>query len=102
MYAAILYDRGENFVKIALRDPSDLRVLDELFFVVGKKIVVGVAPEVRIYQALEKYYGKLRTPRFAILAEKLSRPEAAPAPRRQLLWVLRHPPAWSRRSASRR
>ena len=78
MYAAILYDREENFVKIALRDPSDLRVLDEIFFVVGKKIVVGVAPEVRIYQALEKYYGKLRTPRFAILAEKLSQPGAAP------------------------
>ena len=77
-YAAILYDREENFAKVALRDPSDLRVLDELLFVVGTKIVVGVAPEVRIYQALEKYHGKLRAPRFAILAEKLSRPRPAP------------------------
>ncbi len=34
------------------------------------------APEVRLYQALEKYYGERRTPRFAILAEKLTRPTA--------------------------
>lgn len=79
-YAAIPYQRGENFVKIALRDPSDIGVLDELFFVVGKRILAGAAPEVRIYQALEKYYGQLRTPRFALLAEKLSRPRTQAAP----------------------
>ncbi len=56
--------------------PSNLRILDELFFVTGKKIIPAVAPEVRLYQALEKYYGERRTPRFAILAEKLSRPTA--------------------------
>jgi len=44
--------------------------------VTGKKIVPATAPEVRIYQALEKCYGERRTPRFAILAEKLSRPVA--------------------------
>ncbi len=59
---------------MALRDPGDLRILDELFFVTGRKIIAGVAPEVRIYQALEKYYGERRTPRYAILAEKISRP----------------------------
>ncbi|MDQ2980267.1 MAG: hypothetical protein M3R62_13720, partial [Acidobacteriota bacterium] len=73
-HAAIPYDRSESSIKLALRDPADLRILDELFFVTGRKIIAGVAPEVRIYQALEKYYGERRTPRFAILAEKLSRP----------------------------
>ncbi|HTD53044.1 MAG TPA: hypothetical protein VK780_08465 [Thermoanaerobaculia bacterium] len=73
-HAAVPYDRGENSLKLALRDPGDLRILDELFFVTGRKIIAGVAPEVRIYQALEKYYGERRTPRYAILAEKLSRP----------------------------
>ncbi|HXM77619.1 MAG TPA: hypothetical protein VOA00_00180 [Thermoanaerobaculia bacterium] len=73
-HAAIPYDRSESSIKLALRDPADLRILDELFFVTGRKIVAGVAPEVRIYQALEKYYAERRTPRFAILAEKLSRP----------------------------
>src|SRR5713101_3286355 len=73
-HAAVPYERGENYLKLALRDPGDLRILDELFFVTGRKILAGVAPEVRIYQALEKYYGERRTPRYAILAEKISRP----------------------------
>jgi MshEN domain len=73
-HAAVPYERGENSLKVALRDPGDLRILDELFFVTGRKIIAGVAPEVRIYQALEKYYGERRTPRYAILSEKISRP----------------------------
>jgi len=77
-HSAITYDRTESAIRLALRDPADLRILDELFFVTGRKIIPGVAPEVRIYQALEKYYGERRTPRYAILAEKLSRP-ARPA-----------------------
>lgn len=75
-HAAVPYDRGESYLKIALRDPSDLRILDELFFVTGKKIIPAVAPEARIYHALEKYYGERRTPRFVILGEKLERPSA--------------------------
>jgi len=73
-HAAVPYDRGESYLKIALRDPSDLRILDELFFVTGKKIIPAVAPEARIYHALEKYYGERRTPRFVILGEKLEKP----------------------------
>jgi len=75
-HSALPVEVGEGFVRVALRDPSNLRILDELFFVTGKKIVPATAPEVRIYQALEKCYGERRTPRFAILAEKLSRPTA--------------------------
>jgi hypothetical protein len=80
-HSAIPLERGEGYVKMTLIDPSDLRVVDELVFVTGKKIVVAVTPEVRIYQALEKYYGKLRAPRFAALAEKLSRPARTPSAR---------------------
>ena len=76
-HAAVPYDRMEGSLRCVLRDPADLRILDELFFVTGRKIIAAVAPEVRIYQALEKYYGERRTPRFAILAEKLSRPPRA-------------------------
>jgi len=72
-HAAVPYEQGEGYLKIVLRDPGDLLILDELFFVTGHKVIPAVAPEVRIYQALEKYYGERRTPRFAILAEKLSR-----------------------------
>jgi hypothetical protein len=80
-HSAIPYEQGEGYVKMALRDPGDLRVFDDLVFVTGRKVIVGVAPEVRIYQCLEKYYGKLRAPRFALLAEKLSRPRRTPAER---------------------
>ena len=80
-HCAIPYERGEGYVKMALRDPSDLRVFDELVFVTGRKVIVGVAPEVRIFQSLEKYYGKLRAPRFALLAEKLSRLQRTPSAR---------------------
>ncbi len=75
-HSAVPVELGEGFLRVALRDPSNLRILDELFFVTGKKIVPATAPEVRLYQALEKYYGERRTPRFAILAEKLTRPIA--------------------------
>ena len=74
-HCAIPYEKGEGYVKMALRDPGDLRILDELVFVTGRRVLAAVAPEVRIYQSLEKYYGKLRAPRYAILAEKLSRPQ---------------------------
>ncbi len=83
-HSAVPVEVGEGFVRVVLRDPSNLRILDELFFVTGKKIVPAVAPEVRIYQALEKWYGERRTPRFAILAEKLSRPVAPPVVRKPL------------------
>jgi hypothetical protein len=75
-HSAVPVEIGEGFLRIVLRDPGNLRILDELFFVTGKKILACVAPEVRVYQALEKYYGERRTPRFAILADKLSRPMA--------------------------
>lgn len=77
-HCAVPFEKGEGYVKMALRDPTDMRILDELMFVTGRKVLVSVAPEVRIYQALEKYYGKLRAPRYAILAERLSRPRAVP------------------------
>lgn len=83
-HSAVPVEIGEGFVRVVLRDPSNLRILDELFFVTGKKIIPAVAPEVRIYQALEKWYGERRTPRFAILAEKLSRPVAPPVVRKPL------------------
>lgn len=83
-HSAVPVEVGEGFVRVVLRDPSNLRILDELFFVTGKKIIPAVAPEVRIYQALERCYGERRTPRFAILAEKLSRPVAPQVVRKPL------------------
>jgi hypothetical protein len=76
---AIPYECDEGYVKVTLRDPGDLHALDELAFVTGRRVFASVAPEVRIYQALEKYYGKSRAPRYAILGERLSRLKKAAA-----------------------
>jgi hypothetical protein len=76
-HCAIPCAKGEGFLKVAVRDPEDLALLDELTFVTGCKILAAVAPEFRIYQALEKYFGKLRAPRYAILVERLPRTSAA-------------------------
>ena len=83
-HSAVPVELQEGFLRVVLRDPANLRILDELFFVTGKKIVPATAPEVRIYQALEKYYGERRTPRFAILAEKISRPTLSPVIKKTL------------------
>jgi hypothetical protein len=92
-HSAIPFERINGQVRMAMLDPGDLRVLDELVFVTGKKVIAGVTPEVRIYQALEKHYGKLRAPRFALLAEKLSRPQRLPSARSQDLPSETPPPA---------
>ncbi len=83
-HSAVPVEVGEGYICVVLRDPANLRILDELFFVTGKKIVPAAAPEVRIFQALERCYGERRTPRFAILAEKLSRPSLPPVIKKSL------------------
>ena len=40
-HSAVPVELGEGFIRIALRDPANLRILDELFFVTGKKILPG-------------------------------------------------------------
>lgn len=44
-------------ISLAMRNPNDLQLQDEASFVLGKRIQVFVAPEVRIKEALQKYYG---------------------------------------------
>ena len=58
---------------LAMIDPKNLLALDEISFVTGYRIVPEVAPEVRILQALEKYYGVPRSQRFVTLSRELSR-----------------------------
>ena len=58
---------------IAMEDARDLRALDELSFVTARRIVAHVASEVRIFEALEKYYGGECPQRFAKLLDRLNR-----------------------------
>ena len=53
----------------AIDDPHDLRALEELSQITSYRVVPRVAPEIRIYYYLERYYGVPRAKRFAILGE---------------------------------
>jgi hypothetical protein len=53
----------------ALEDPLDLELLDELSRVSGYRIIPRVAPEIRIYYYVERYYGVPRPARFVIFGD---------------------------------
>ena len=60
-------------VHVAMLDPRDLNCQDELAFALGKRVQPYVAPEVRIRQALDRYYGDECPSSIATLAERLDR-----------------------------
>ncbi|HSM14516.1 MAG TPA: hypothetical protein VLA66_10665 [Thermoanaerobaculia bacterium] len=60
-------------VQVAMVDARDLRALDELAFVTGRRVVPHVTSEARLLEALEKYYGVECPPRFGKLLDRLNR-----------------------------
>jgi len=70
-------------VQIAMVDARDLRALDELAFVTGRRVVPHVTSEARLLEALEKYYGVECPPRFGKLLDRLNRA--------RFLWGKREP-----------
>ena len=61
---------------LAVIDPKNLGVLDDFSFMTGFKIVPWIAPEIRIFQALEKYYGIPRRRRYITICSELDRKKA--------------------------
>jgi hypothetical protein len=53
----------------AVRDPHDLLALDELGAATGCRIIPRVAPEVRLYYYVERYYGVPRPARFRAMGD---------------------------------
>jgi hypothetical protein len=54
---------------VAMSDPHDLEKLDAIAQLTGYRVIPRVAPEVRIYYYLERYYGVPRPARFAKYGE---------------------------------
>jgi hypothetical protein len=48
----------------AIEDPHDFATLDALASLIGYRVLPRVAPELRIYYYIERYYGVARPPRF--------------------------------------
>ena len=75
---AIPFAASRHRVQIALADPDDLDVQDELSFIIGKSLTVHVATESRVYEALERYYGYECPVRYRRLLTALdTQPEVA-------------------------
>lgn len=70
---AVPFESLGTSLKLAMQDPHDLTCQDEIAFATGKRVQVHVATEVRVAEALERYYGKERSSRLSTLAEQLNR-----------------------------
>lgn len=55
----------------AVDDPHDMEALDELYRLTGYRVIPRVAPEIRIFYYLERYYGVPRPPRLAALGDSV-------------------------------
>lgn len=68
---AVPFRVRDDQVDIAILEIKNRGLHDELAFVIGKWIHVHIANEVRIHEALERYYGKGCTLRYQTLIERL-------------------------------
>lgn len=74
---AVPFRVRDDQVDIAILEIKNRGLHDELAFVIGKWIHVHIANEVRIMEALQRYYGKDCTLRYRTLLERLDRDRAA-------------------------
>ena len=58
---------------LAMMDGRNLACQDEIAFATGKRVKVHVAHELRILEALEKYYKEECPSRYSLLADRLNR-----------------------------
>jgi hypothetical protein len=69
---AVPFAVSRNSVDIAMLDVGDLTLEDELSFVAGRKVRFHVTTELRLAEALAKYYGSDISLRLASLGQQLS------------------------------
>lgn len=60
-------------VDVAMMDPRNLSCQDELAFASGKRVKVHVSHELRVFEALERYYGEEMPSRLTLLLDRLNR-----------------------------
>ena len=77
-YRVVPYRQERRTLWIAAIHPRDLQAIDEIAFVTGFKVAVAVAPEIRILEALERYYGIPRPTRLISICRDLDARDAHP------------------------
>ena len=53
---AIPFGMDDKLLQVAMIDPKNMSALDEIAAFTGCKVAPWVAPEARIFQAMERYY----------------------------------------------
>ena len=69
----------EKTLQVAMIDPKSIVAIDEISAVTGFKITPWVAPEVRLFQAMERYYDIPRRQRYIMVCHDLDREPASGA-----------------------
>jgi hypothetical protein len=70
---AIPFAATTTSVSVAMLEPRNLALHDELAFVTGRRVVAYVALELRLREALEKFYGEPMHQRLAQLVDRANR-----------------------------
>jgi len=70
-HQAIPFRLQDRILDVALVDPKNLVALDEISFASGHNIRSWVAPEARIFQAMERYYDIPRRLRYVSLCREI-------------------------------
>jgi len=68
---AIPFAMSANILQVAMTDPKNYQALDVVSFAAGHRVQAWVAPEVRIFQAMERYYEVPRRLRYIALCARL-------------------------------
>ncbi|MCZ6600480.1 MAG: general secretion pathway protein GspE, partial [Acidobacteria bacterium] len=66
-YQAIPFGRTEKGIHVAMINPRNLVALDEISFVSSHRSIPWVSPELRVLQAMERYYGTTRKLRYVTI-----------------------------------
>jgi hypothetical protein len=79
-YRVIPLGLEKRRLSLVMADPSDLRAVDEIAFITGHVILPLVSPEIRLVQALGKYYGMEVDERYRQILDRLSIAPEEPPP----------------------
>ena len=89
----IPFGLSEKKLQVAMIDPKNIMALDEISAVTGCKITPWVAPEARVFQAMERYYDLPRRQRYITVCRDLDRePTAGGGEDPQLRYATGNPP----------
>lgn len=70
---AVAFRLESSRLDVAMTDPRNLSAQDEIAFASGKRVRIHVAPEIRVLEALERYYGEELPSRMSLVLDRLNR-----------------------------